>query len=101
MKSARRKTAKGTLLLCLAVSLWLGGCQGGNVSWYGPDPLEKDYGNSYRNNLAQSVLNPRAGLNDVPTAGLGPNSATNEMDRYEKSFKGEGEKKGSELKISY
>ncbi len=100
MKNRERQATKGRLLLCLVVSLWIGGCQGGNISWYGPDPLEKDYGNSYRNNLAQSVVNPRAGLNDAPTAGLGPTAATNEMEKYEKSFKSE-EKKGSELKISY
>ena len=59
------KTSK--LLLCLAGVLWLGGCAGG---WYGPSALEQDYGNSVRNNLAQSILNPRAGLNDTPAAGL-------------------------------
>jgi len=85
---------RGKLLLCLAGVLWLGGC-----SWCGPNALEQDYGNSVRNNLAQSILNPRAGLNDTPAAGLSPTAAVNEMERYDKSFKGE-EKKPAEMKIS-
>ena len=86
---------RGKLLLCLAGVLWLGGC-----SWFGPNALEQDYGNSVRNNLAQSILNPRAGLNDTPTAGLSPTAAVNEKESYDKSFKGE-EKKPSEMKITY
>jgi hypothetical protein len=43
----------GAALLCLA------GC-------YPPSALELDYGNSVRNNVAQQVANPQAGLNPVP-----------------------------------
>ncbi len=100
MKQIERKAAKGRLLFCLVVSLWLLGCQGGNVSWYGPSNLVQDYGSAYRNNLAQSVVNPSAGRNDAPTAGLGPTAGINEMERYDKTFKGE-EKKTQEMKITY
>jgi len=86
---------RGKLLLCLAGVLWLGGC-----SWYGPSALKQDYGNSVRNNLAQTVLNPRAGLNDTPAVGLGPTAGVNEMESYNKGFKGE-EKKAAEMKITY
>jgi hypothetical protein len=65
----------------------------------GPSPLELDYGNSYHNNLAQSVLNPRAGLTDTPTVGLDPTSGKNEMENYNKSFTGEAAKKLSEMKV--
>ena len=82
------------LLLCLAGVWWLGGC-----SWFGSSALEQDYGNSVRNNLAQTILNPRAGLNDAPAVGLSPTAAVNEKERYDKSFKGE-EKKPAELRIS-
>jgi len=85
---------RGKLLLCLAGVLWLGGC-----SWFEPSALEQDYGNSVRNNLAQSLVNPRAGLEDTPATGLGPEAAVNEMGRYNKSFKGE-DKKPFELKVS-
>ena len=85
---------RGKLLLCLAGVLWLGGC-----SWFEPSALEQDYGNSVRNNVAQSILNPRAGLNNAPAAGLSPTAAVNEMEQYDKSFKGE-EKKAAEMKIS-
>ena len=53
-----------------------------------------------RRNLAQSILNPRAGLNDLPAVGLGPTAAVNVMEHYDKSFKGE-EKKPAEMKIAY
>ena len=53
-----------------------------------------------RSNVAQSILNPRAGLNDTPAVGLSPTAAVNEMEHYDKSFKGE-EKKPAEMKISY
>jgi len=96
-KEQRMKISK--LLLCLAGVLWLGGCNTWS-SRHGPDALERDYGNSVRSNLAQSILNPRAGQNDTPAVGLGPNAAVNEMERYDKSFKGE-EKKSTEMKITY
>jgi hypothetical protein len=91
----RSKTAK--LLLCLAGVLWLGGCAD---TWYGKSALEEDFGNSVRNNLAQSIINPRGGLNDTPVAGLSPTAGVNQMERYDKSFKGE-EKKPTEMKITY
>jgi len=75
--------------------LWLGGC-----SWYGPNALEHDYGNAVRSNLAQSILNPQAGQNATPAVGLPPAAAVNEMERYDKPFKGD-EKKPAEMKISY
>ena len=95
IKTEDQRPKIGKLLLCLAVVLCLGGC-----SWYGPSALEQDYGNSVRSNVAQSILNPRAGLNDTPAAGLGPTAAVNEMELYNKSFKGE-DKKPAEMKITY
>ncbi len=86
------------VMLCLTAALWLAGC--GNWNLFGPSALEEDYGNSAAQNMAQSVLNPRAGLNDTPVAGLPPGAGTNEMDRYNKGFKGE-ERKPMEMKISY
>lgn len=94
-KTADQRSKIGTLLLCLAGVCWLGGC-----SVYGPSALEQDYGNSVRNNVAQSILNPRAGLNDTPAVGLSPTAAVNVMEHYDKTFKGE-EKKPAEMKISY
>ena len=69
----RRQVSK--IILCLAGVLWLAGC--GNWNWYPPSALDQDYGNSVHNNLAQSVLNPRAGLDATPAAGLGPTAAQN------------------------
>ncbi len=94
-KTEDQRSKIGTLLLGLAGVCWLGGC-----SWNGPSALEQDYGNSVRNNVAQSILNPRAGLNDTPTVGLSPTAAVNEKEHYDKTFKGE-EKKPAEMKISY
>jgi len=98
IKTEDQRPTIGKLLLCLAGVLWLGGCN--SWSWYGPSALEQDYGNSVRSNLAQSILNPRAGLNETPAVGLSPTAAVNEMGAYDKSFKGE-EKKPSEMKITY
>jgi hypothetical protein len=95
MKTEDQRIKIGKLLLCLAGVWWLGGC-----SWYGPSAIEQDYGNSVRSNLAQSILNPRAGLNDIPAAGLSPTASVNVMEHYDKSFKGD-EKKPAEMKISY
>ena len=78
------------LALGLAL-LWLAGC-------YPPSALELDAGNSVRNNIAQQVVNPRAGFRPEPTVGLPPQAAANEMERYDKSFKGE-EKKALEMKL--
>jgi hypothetical protein len=90
------------IILCLIGLLWLAGCSSmtGNWSWYGPSPVEQDYGNSVRNNYAQTVVNPGAGKDASPAVGMEPTAATNVLGNYEKGFKGE-EKKGSEMKISY
>jgi len=78
------------LALGLAL-LGLAGC-------YPPNALELDYGNAVRSNIAQQVVNPRAGFNPAPAVGLPPQAAANEMEKYDKSFKGE-EKKGLEMKM--
>jgi hypothetical protein len=98
MKNEDQRPKIGKLLLCLAGVLWLGGCTA-NWSWYGPSALEQDYGNSVRSNLAQTVINPRAGQTNSPAVGLGPNASVNEMERYDKTFK--EEKKTSEMKLTY
>ena len=97
MKTKGQRAKMVLLLVCLAGVWWLAGC---SDYLYGKSALEQDYGNAVRNNLAQTIINPRGGQNDTPTAGLGPNAGVNEMGRYDKSFKGE-EKKSSEMKISY
>ncbi|MGA8572159.1 MAG: hypothetical protein ACLP7A_08380 [Desulfobaccales bacterium] len=79
-ESRRIKAGSGLIGLTLAL-LWLAGC----VS---PDILQKDYGNSVQNNIAQQVLNPQAGLTDTPAVGLVPKAGANEMDTYDKSFGG-------------
>jgi hypothetical protein len=100
MKKTKKQWMKiSKLLLCLAGVLWLVVCNTWS-SRHRPDALERDYGNSVRSNLAQSILNPRAGLNDTPAVGLGPNASLNAMERYDKSFKGE-EKKSTEMKANY
>ena len=81
---ALRRLALGAALLGLA------GC-------YPPSALEMDYGNAVRNNIAQQVVNPRAGYNPKPAVGLSPQAATNEMERYDKSFKEEPKKMGQQL----
>lgn len=98
MKSTTPRAKIAKLLLCLTGVLWLGGCTT-NWSWYGRSAIEEDYGNSVRSNLAQSIINPRAGLTDAPAAGLSPNAAVNEMGRYDKTFK--GEEKKEEMKVTY
>jgi hypothetical protein len=78
--------------LALGVALlWLAGC-------YPPSALELDAGNSVRNNIAQQIVNPRAGFKSEPIVGLPPQAAVNEMERYDKSFKGD-DKKGLEMKL--
>jgi hypothetical protein len=64
-----------------------------------PTTLEQDYGRSVHNNIAQQLVNPQAGLDTTPAVGLAPGAASNEMDRYTKSFKGE-EKKTLEMKLT-
>jgi hypothetical protein len=91
MKNERRRLKAGTGLIGLALALvWLTGCTS-------PDVLQKDYGNSVQNNLAQSVLNPQAGLLDTPTTGLNPTAGVNELDKYNKGFTGEKEATGTAL----
>ena len=84
-KAWRRLALLGVALLTLA------GC-------YPPSALEMDYGNSVRNNIAQQVVNPRAGFNPKPAVGLPPQAAANEMEKYDKTFKGE-DKKALEMKL--
>ena len=84
-KAWRRLALLGVALLMLA------GC-------YPPSALEMDYGNSVRNNVAQQVVNPRAGFNPKPAVGLPPQAAANEMEKYDKTFKGE-DKKALEMKL--
>jgi hypothetical protein len=81
-----RRLALGLALLGLA------GC-------YPPSALEMDYGNSVRSNVAQQVVNPKAGFNPKPAVGLSPQAAAGEMEKYDKGFKAE-EKKTLEMKMS-
>lgn len=77
---------KARKYLTLGVALlWLTGC-------YPPSAVERDWGNSVRNNIAQQVLNPQAGLNPAPAVGLSPQAAVNEMDNYNNSFMPEKQK---------
>ena len=73
---------------CLALGvalLWLAGC-------YPPSAVEQAWGNSVHNNIAQQVVNPQAGLNPTPPAGLTPQAAVNEMESYNKTFAPESQK---------
>ncbi|MFH1595394.1 MAG: hypothetical protein ABIG94_03360 [Pseudomonadota bacterium] len=81
-------------LLCLGAMALLG-----LVSCAGPTTLEQDYGRSVHNNLAQQVVNPRAALDPSPAVGLSPTAAAYQMERYNKSFKGE-DKKTLEMKLT-
>jgi len=80
-----RRLALGLALLGLA------GC-------YPPSALEMDYGNSVRNNVAQQVVNPKAGFDPKPAVGLPPQAAAGEQEKYDKSFKAE-DKKALEMKL--
>ena len=92
MQTMTANLVKATWRLALGVALlWLVGC-------YPPSAIETDYGNSVRNNVAQQVVNPRAGFNPAPAVGLPPQAAANELEKYDKSFKAE-EKKGLEMKL--
>jgi hypothetical protein len=80
MDTKETKTPKALIRLALGVALLgLAGC-------YPPSALEMDYGNSVRSNVAQQVVNPRAGYNPKPAVGLPPGAAVGEMGRYNKSF---------------
>ncbi len=91
MKSENRqnKTGRGLVVLALALG-WLAGCTTTNA-------LEQDYGNAVHNNFAQTVVNPRAGQDTSLAVGMGPKSSVNNMERYDKSFK--GEEKKTEMKV--
>jgi hypothetical protein len=77
-KVRRGLKSKGWLAWGL-ILIWLGGC--------GPSALEMDYGRSVRNNIAQQLVNPQAGLEARPSTGLDPRAGQNVMERYDKSFK--------------
>jgi hypothetical protein len=85
-----RQGVRKSLALGVAL-LWLAGC-------YPPSALELDHGNSVHNNMAQQVVNPRAGFTPEPGVGLSPQAASNEMEKYDKSFKAD-EKKALEMKL--
>jgi hypothetical protein len=69
--------------MALGLSLMLWGC----APW--PN-LQRDYGRSVHNNLAQQLVHPQAGLQgEHPAVGLPPKAGEAEMERYDKSFKGE------------
>jgi len=91
MHTMEMKTPKALMRLALGLALLgLAGC-------YPPSALEMDYGNSVRNNIAQQVVNPRAGFNPKPAVGLPPQAAAGEMDRYDKTFKEEPKKMEKQL----
>ena len=91
MDTQETKTPKALRRLALGLALLgLAGC-------YPPSALEMDYGNSIRNNVAQQVVNPRAGYNPKPAVGLPPQAAAGEMERYDKSFKEEPKAMGKQL----
>jgi hypothetical protein len=91
MQTKDTKTPQTLMGLALGVALLgLAGC-------YPPSALEQDYGNSVRNNIAQQVVNPRAGFNPKPAVGLPPQAAANEMERYDKTFKEEPKAMGKQL----
>ena len=89
----RKETKFPQALMRLALGLALLGLAG----CYPPSALEMDYGNSVRNNIAQQVVNPRAGFNPKPAVGLPPQAAANEMERYDKGFKEEPKSMGKQL----
>ena len=93
MHTKEMKTPQALRGLALGVALLgLAGC-------YPPSALEMDYGNSVRNNIAQQVVNPRAGFNPKPVVGLSPRAAEGEMRRYDASFAPPEKTKKEELTI--
>jgi hypothetical protein len=97
MEHINRKpeTARRLALLGLGAAALLLGA----AACAGPTTLEQDYGRSVHNNIAQQLVNPRAGLDTTPAVGLPPAAAANEMERYSKSFKGE-DKKSLDMKLT-
>ena len=91
MHTKDTKTPQALMGLALGVALLgLAGC-------YPPSALEMDYGNSVRNNIAQQVVNPRAGFDPKPAVGLPPKAAEGEMERYNKTFKEDPKQMGKQL----
>jgi len=91
MPTKETKTSQALRRLALGLALLgLAGC-------YPPSAVEMDYGNAVRNNIAQQVVNPRAGFNPKPAVGLSPRAAANEMERYDKTFKEEPKRMGQQL----
>jgi hypothetical protein len=88
-----KKTKTPQVLRSLALGLALLGLAG----CYPPSAVEMDYGNSVRNNIAQQVVNPRAGYNPKPPVGLSPKAAEGEMERYDKTFKEDPKAMGKQL----
>jgi hypothetical protein len=84
----KRMAALGAAL-GLVIAL-VGGC-------CAPSALEADFTRSVNNNLAQQVVNPTAGLETAPAAGLTPTSGTNLYGKYEKTFK--AEEKGAAVQL--
>jgi len=81
--------AKETKTFPVLRGLALGVALLGLAGCFPPSALEQDYGNSVRNNIAQQVINPRAGYDPKPAVGLPPQAARNEQEKYDKSFKAE------------
>ncbi len=77
------------LALCLGAVLVWGCC--------GPSTVAQDFGRSVTNNLAQQVVNPTAGLETAPAAGLTPAAGTNLYGKYEKTFRAEEGKAAVQL----
>jgi hypothetical protein len=90
--------AKETKTFPVLRGLALGVALLGLAGCFPPSALEQDYGNSVRNNIAQQVINPRAGYDPKPAVGLSPQAARNEQEKYDKSFKAE-EKKQLEYQL--
>jgi hypothetical protein len=76
-KGLKRMAVRWATLFLMAGLAW--GC-------CAPSALERDYGRSVTNNLAQQVVNPQAGLETAPAAGLVPRAGTNLYGKYEKGF---------------
>ena len=83
MHTEASKICRALRRLALGVALL------GAAGCYPPSAVEMDYGNSVRSNIAQQVINPRAGYDPKPAVGLPPQAAEGEMGKYDKSFKPE------------